>query len=162
MTLTGLTDAIQGLPVSAAIGESILFGVFEAVHMVGVAVLFGSLFMVDLRLLGLAARRYNVGTITRELTPWTWAGFGIAAVTGMLMAITNLTDYAANPAFQLKMLLLVLALANMLAFEAGAGRSAASWDEAKTTPLAARVAGGLSLSIWIGVICAGRWIAFSG
>jgi hypothetical protein len=162
MTLTRLTDAIQGLPVSVAIGESALFGVFEAVHMVGVAVLFGSLFMVDLRLLGLAAQRYGVQAMTQELTPWTWAGFCIAAVTGMLMAITNLTDYAANPAFRLKMLLLVLALANMLAFEAGAGRNAASWGEGKAIPLAARIAGGLSLGIWIGVICAGRWIAFAG
>jgi hypothetical protein len=162
MSLTDLTDAIQNLPVSVAIGESALFGMFEAVHMVGVAMLFGSLFMVDLRLLGLAARRHGVRAMTLELTPWTWAGFGVAAVTGMLMAITNLTDYAANPAFRLKMLLLVLALANMLAFHAGAWRSSAHWGEGGAAPLAARVAGGLSLGVWIGVICAGRWIAFAG
>lgn len=162
MTLTGLTDAIQRLPVAVAIGEGPLFGVFEAVHMVGVAMLFGSLFMVDLRLLGLSARRYGVRAMTQELTPWTWAGFCIAAVTGVLMAITNLTDYAANPAFQFKMLLLVLALANMLAFHAGVWRGVARWDEGDSIPLAARIAGGLSLGVWIGVICAGRWIAFAG
>ena len=147
---------------SVAIGESALFGMFEAVHMVGVATLFGSLFMVDLRLLDLAARRYGVRAMTLELTPWSWAGFGVAAVTGLLMAITNLTDYAANPAFRLKMLLLVLALANMLAFHAGAWRGSARWGEGGATPLAAKIAGGLSLGVWIGVVCAGRWIAFTG
>ena len=76
--------------------------------------------------------------------------------------LSNLTDYAANPAFRLKMLLLVLALANMLAFHAGAWRSSAHWGEGGAAPLAARVAGGLSLGVWIGVICAGRWIAFAG
>ncbi len=162
MTLTALTDAIQGLPIAVAIGEGPLFGIFEAVHMVGVAVLFGSLFMVDLRLLGLTARRYSVRTMTLELTPWTWTGFCIAAVTGVLMAITNLTDYAANAAFQVKMLLLVLALANMLAFHAGVWRSVTRWGEGDSIPLAARIAGGLSLCVWIGVICAGRWIAFAG
>lgn len=162
MSLTDLTNAIQDLPVAVVIGEGPLFGVFEAVHMVGVAVLFGSLFMVDLRLLGLAARRYGVRSMIRELTPWTWTGFGIAALTGLLMAITNLTDYAANGAFRLKMLLLVLALANMLAFHAGAWRTSAIWGEGGVIPLAARIAGGLSLGVWIGVIGAGRWIAFAG
>lgn len=161
MSLTDLTNRIQDLPVAIAIGEGPLFGMFEAAHMVGVAILFGSLFMVDLRLLGVAARRYGVRALTLELTPWTWAGFGIAAVTGAAMAITNLTDYAANGAFRLKMLLLVLALANMLAFHAGAWRSSAIWGESAAVPLAARIAGGLSLGIWIGVICAGRWIAFT-
>jgi hypothetical protein len=162
MSLTNLTNAIQDLPVAITIGEGPLFGVFEAVHMVGVAVLFGSLFMVDLRLLGLAARRYGVRAMTRELTPWTWAGFGIAAATGLLMAITNLTEYTANGAFRLKMLLLVLALANMLAFHAGAGRTSGIWGEGGVIPLTARIAGGVSLGVWIGVIVAGRWIAFAG
>lgn len=161
MSLKRLTDAIQDLPMAAAIGEGPLFGVFEAVHMVGVAMLFGSLFMVDLRLLGLAARRHDVRAMTLDLTPWTWAGFCLAAATGGLMAITNLTHYAANPAFQLKMLLLILALANMLAFHGGVWRTVGRWGEGPATPLAARIAGGLSLAVWIGVICAGRWIAFT-
>lgn len=156
------TDAVQALPIAVAIGEGPLFGVFEAVHMVGVAMLFGSLFMVDLRLIGVAARRYSVRTMTAELTPWTWAGFGLAAVTGGLMAIANLTDYVANGAFRMKMLLLVLALANMLIFHAGIWRSVARWGDGEAIPLSARLAGGLSLAIWVGVICAGRWIAFTG
>lgn len=160
MTLIALTDAIQAHPVATAIGEGPLFGIFEALHMVGVAILFGSLFMVDLRLLGVAARRYSVKTLSDELTPWTWAGFSLAAVTGALMAVANLTYYAANAAFQLKLLLLVLALANMLIFHAALWRSVGRWGAGGPLPLGARIAGGLSLAIWIGVICAGRWIAF--
>ena len=160
MTLAALTDAVQNHPAAVAIGEGPLFGIFEAFHMVGVAILFGSLFMVDLRLLGVAAHRYSVKALSDELTPWTWAGFGLAAVTGALMAAANLTYYVGNAAFQLKLLLLLLALANMLIFHAVLWRGVGRWGEAGAPPLGARIAGGLSLALWIGVICAGRWIAF--
>ncbi len=160
MTFLQLTDLIEDLPISAYIGAGPLFGIFEALHMVGLAILLGSLFMVDLRLLNLAARRYSVRQLSDELTPWTWAGFILVFVTGLLLVVTNLTHYVVNRGFQLKMLLLVLAIANMVAFHATVWRQVDAWGAGAKIPVAAKVAGGLSLLFWIGVIFLGRWIAF--
>lgn len=158
--LFAVLDAIEHWPISAGIGGSQLFAVFESLHVIGVAVLLGSLFMVDLRLLGLAARRHSVRTLSDELTPWTFGGFFLAVVTGLALTIVHPTHYAVNPAFLAKMALLVLAAANMLVFHRSVWRSVDRWGEGGPVPLAAGIAGGLSLIFWIGVIALGRWVAF--
>jgi hypothetical protein len=61
----------------------------------------------------------------------------------------------------MKMLLLVAAGLNMLIFHFVTHKSVANWDSDTPTPLAAKVAGGLSLLFWIGVVAYGRWIGFT-
>ena len=116
--------------------------------------------MVDLRLLGLAARRYSVRRMSDELTPWTFGAFALAIVTGLLLLLVHPTYYFANPAFVAKMALLVLAGVNMLVFHATIWRSVDGWGDGDVIPIQAKVAGGLSLLFWVGVIAMGRWIAF--
>jgi len=107
---------VEHWPVSEQIGAGKLFPTFESLHVLAVGMLLGSLFMVDLRLLGLAARRYSVRRMSDELTPWTFGAFALALVTGLLLVIVHPTYYASNPAFVAKMVLLVLAGTNMLVF----------------------------------------------
>ena len=117
--------------------------------------------MVDLRLLGLAANRHSVRTLSDEMTPWTFGGFFLAIGTGLLLVIVHPTFYAVNLGFLAKMTLLVLAGVNMLVFHATLWRSVGAWGEpGAAVPVAARLAGGLSLVFWVGVIAMGRWIAF--
>jgi len=159
--LFGLLDSIEQWPVSVLIGQGALFPTFESLHVVGLALVFGSLLMVDLRLLGLAARRYSVRDLSDDLIPWTIGGFCLAVATGLPMLIVNPTFYVANPAFLAKMALLALAAVNMLAFRWTVWRGEAAWGAAGASPpAAAKWAGGLSLLLWIAVIAAGRWIAF--
>ena len=153
-------NVIEHWPISEQIGAGKGFPTFESLHVLGVAVLLGSLFMVDLRLLGLAARRYSVRRMSDELTPWTFGAFALAIVTGMLLVIVHPTYYAANPAFVAKMVLLVLAGINMLVFHFTIWRSVDGWGDGDVIPLQAKIAGGLSLLVWVGVIAMGRWIAF--
>jgi hypothetical protein len=70
------------------------------------------------------------------------------------------TDYIANPAFLLKMGLMVLAGVNMLVFHFMTYPTVARWDVDVRPPLPARVAGGLSLTLWTGIVVCGRWIGF--
>lgn len=159
--LFALLDTIEHWPVSQVIGQGALFPTFESLHVVGLALVFGSLLMVDLRLLGLAARRYSVRDLSDDLIPWTLGGFGLAVASGLPMLIVNPTFYVANPAFLAKLALLALAGANMLAFRWTVWRVEPAWGAAGASPpAAARWAGGLSLVLWIAVIAAGRWIAF--
>src|SRR5262245_64693220 len=113
--------------------------------------------MVDLRLLGWAARVYPVRRLSSDLLPWTWIGFAVAIVTGLGLFITRASHYAANPAFQIKLLLLLLAGLNMAVFHFGVSRRIGDWDGATKPPPAAKAAAVISLVAWAGVVLAGRW-----
>ena len=162
--------AIEATPLSQAILESgIWFPVLETVHVLALTLVFGTIAFVDLRLLGLASRQRSVHSLSRELLPWTWSAFGAALLSGGLLFISQPVKYWGNLPFRIKFALLALAGLNMLVFHFGAYRrvvrleqSRLSPDEPTTLPAAARWAGGLSLLLWIGVVAAGRWIAFAG
>src|SRR5262249_32924487 len=79
---------------------------------------------------------------------------------GGLMFVAHATEFAGNPAFRLKLLLLVLATLNAALFHLRPFRQVAGWDHGTRTPLAARVAAGLSLMLWTGVIACGRLLAY--
>jgi hypothetical protein len=102
-----------------------------------------------------------VPDLARELLPWTWTAFGVAALTGALMFSSAATKYAANPFFQIKLALLLLAGTNMMAFQLGVGRRMAQWPVAARPPAGARAAGLLSLVLWVAVVAAGRWIGYT-
>jgi hypothetical protein len=142
-------------------GWEYLFPLVECVHVLALAVVFGTIIMVDLRLVGLAERQSRVSKIANEMLPYTWVAFGCAAFTGLLMFISKSSVYLANLDFRLKFLCMFLAGVNMLIFHMGAYRKVSTWDTQLPTPRAARVAGGVSISLWIGVIFFGRWIGFT-
>lgn len=136
------------------------FPVLETVHVIGVGLVIGTISMVDLRLLGLASRGRSVRSVANHMLPISWAGFGIALLSGALMFTANATMYAANPAFQLKLVVLLIAGINMLAFHGLTYRSVAAWDDADKPPAPVKLAGAVSLSCWIVIVFLGRWIGF--
>ena len=148
---------VQGLPLSEYIGFTAWFPFLESIHVLAVGLVLGSILMVDLRLLGVAGLNYPVSRMTRELIPWTWVAFFVAAVTGVGMFMTHASAYAYNPALQVKMALLLLACANMALFQFRTFRNIEVWDAAAATPVGARLAGAASLLFWAAIVLAGRW-----
>jgi hypothetical protein len=145
------------LPLALRIGESWWFPLLESIHVLTAMFVVGSILMVDLRLLGVAACRYPLSRFANELLPWTWAAFAIAVVTGLGMFITRASWYVLNWAFQLKLLMLLLAAVNMLVFQFLSSRTIARWDTSKP-PNAARTAGAASIALWAAITLTGRWI----
>lgn len=123
----------------------------ETVHLVGIALLFGGLLVFELRLLGLA-RALDLRALARLVLPLALLGFGLCALTGLAMFATQPMELLANPAFRLKLLLLMVAGANAAWFHARGGLGLADKP--------ARAQGLLSLGIWLAVIICGRWIAY--
>lgn len=161
MDVRTLLNGLQALPFSQALRDSgWLFPAMESAHVVAVSLVVGSIMIVDLRLLGMTSRRRPVTQLTREVLPWTWGSFLIAVASGLAMFASKAVDYFDNPAFRLKMLFLLLAGANMAVFHLATHRSVQDWDHEKPTRLSAKIAGGLSLALWIAVVTCGRWIAF--
>jgi hypothetical protein len=133
----------------------------ESVHVLAAATLFGTVFIVDLRLLGFPDTRRPVTLISREMLRLTWAAFCVAVLAGVLMFAANAHTYYANTAFRLKMLSLLGAGLNMAIFQGVTYRTVSAWDRNVPTPLAGRVAGALSILLWLTVIFFARWIGFT-
>jgi putative copper export protein len=135
--------------------------IIEAIHVMAVAVVFGTILIVDLRLLGYPDTQRPFSRLSGELLPFTWIGFVVAVITGVLMFIPNAGTYVVNTAFGLKMLTLLGAGLNMGLFQFTTLRSIARWDAQQPVPTAGRVAGALSIVLWVGVIVFGRWVGFT-
>ncbi len=162
MDLAAFLKGLEDSGVATALRGSLYYFPFlESIHVMALAVVFGTILVVDLRALGIASTNRPFTRLSSELLRITWGAFAVSALTGALMFLTNARVYAHNTSFQVKMLLLALAGLNMAAFHLTAGRSVASWDKAPTAPTSGRVTAALSLAIWIGVICAGRVIGFT-
>lgn len=162
MDLTPLVEAAQNSAVSEWLRTSLkAVAIVNAFHVLSLATVFGTIFIVDLRLLGYPSVQRSFSRMHHDLLRWTWLAFGIAAVTGVLMFMVNAVTYQRNTAFWLKMGALVLAGINMLVFEYGAMKNAASWDKGVMPPNAARLAGALSIVLWVSVIVLGRYIGFT-
>lgn len=138
-----------------------LFPIIETLHVMGLALLFGSILMLDLRLMGLSSRHTPIVRLMSEVLPYTWTAFAAAAVTGSLLFISRAALYLANAQFELKLLCIILAGINMAVFHFGIYRRAEQWDDGSRPPAAARTAGALSIALWLGVILFGRWTGFT-
>jgi hypothetical protein len=161
MTILEICTWLEETTLGLTIAESeFIFPTIETLHVLALALVFGSIAMLDLRMLGIANRDRGVAELTADVLPWTWSAFVVAAITGALMFVSSATRYYDNIPFRFKLVLLALAGLNMVVFHLTANRSVHTWNMTLPTPRAAKVAAGLSLFLWIGVIVSGRWIGF--
>jgi hypothetical protein len=162
MNLDDILAWFEEWPIGQEINQSTFWFPFtESVHVVSFAFMVGSIFFVDLRLLGFLGKGNPVRHASRIL-PFTWGAFIVSAVSGTLMFAPAASLYFSNPAFQWKLILMVVAGLNMLVFHFGVWRSVNAWNEGVGTPVAAKLAGLISMVGWIGVVIAGRTVPFLG
>jgi len=150
---SGLADSIRE--------NDLLFPLIESIHVLSICLVVGSIFVVDLRLLGLASIRRPVGRVINGVLPLTWAAFAIAVASGSLLFISNATKYLANGYFVAKLFLILAAGLNMAIFHAISAKDLPRWENEPAPPLRARLAGGLSILLWVAVVACGRWIGFT-
>ncbi len=150
--------AMENWPLSQAIAATNWFPLLESIHVIAITLVLGSILWVDLRLLGFAARQLPLNILNRQLIPWTWGAFVVAVITGVGMFITRASAHVDNPAFRWKFVLLALAGINMAYFHYRVYRQIDHRAALAELPAPAKIAGGLSLFFWSGVMLAGRWI----
>jgi hypothetical protein len=134
-------------------GPEWAFPVVQSIHFMGFALSIGTIAIVDLRLLGMGMRRQTASQLAADLAPWTYSGIALMLITGSLLFSADAVRYHYNPSFQFKMTCLSLALLFHFTVHRLATRPTAS-------PVAARLAGGLSLALWTAVVAGGRMIGF--
>lgn len=145
-------------PVAAALKASgTLYLVVNAAHILSIGLVVGAILPLDLRLVGLirAARIAAVGPLLSRTAA---TGVVAALATGLCLFSVRAQEYAANPAFLVKVALVALGIVNALVLHArGAWQTAMATDSA---PPALRMQALFSMVIWVGAVLAGRWIAF--
>jgi hypothetical protein len=150
---------LESTAIAGAIRTSIwMYPAFETTHYIGLAMLVGAIMLIDLRLLGFA-RSLPLPSML-GLLPWVWAGFAINVVTGTLMFIYGATSFGMSRMFWLKMTLMVIAGINALVFTVAVARSGGRWISIGSTPAGIKVIATFSLALWLGVMTAGRWMAY--
>lgn len=136
------------------------YAVVNLCHILGVATLFGSILLLDLKLLG-AFRAVPLALLGLPTVRLAATGFAVAAVSGVCLLATNASEYAANPFLLLKFGAIAVGLANAVALHRSAAwRSRAA--DAPTGPHAMplRFAGGVSLAAWTTAVAAGRMLGY--
>src|SRR5262245_42980852 len=152
---------IDGTAMAETIRVSLwIFPALEIGHVAAIALVLGSIARVDLRLAGLASRNRSITEISREMLPWTWAGFVVATLFGLLLFVGQPVRYVEIAFFDAKIILILLAGLNMLLFEYVTRRGVGRWDRDPMPPVQVRIAGGLSLAFWVSVVICGRFIGF--
>lgn len=155
-SLTALQDFA---PVAALRGGRWSYAVVNAAHIAGLALLFGAIVPLDLRLMGWR-RSVPIVVLTKVLLPVAIGGLVLAITAGFVLFATRAVEYAALTLFQVKMALVACGIANALLLHRAAQWEAGQVATGAMPPLRLRAAGALSIALWLSIIVCGRMLAF--
>ncbi|VVM43725.1 hypothetical protein PS662_00432 [Pseudomonas fluorescens] len=154
-------DWLGDSPLGAAMrGDLWLYPMVEVVHIIGFAVLVGSVVMFDLRVLGLS-KNIAVTDLARHLLTWSLAALLLIVPAGLMMFSAHPHDFASNGIFILKLCLIATAGLNAVLFHIGVYRSVNRWNTAVAAPGMAKCQALLSIALWVTVVSCGRLLAYT-
>ena len=133
----------------------------QSLHIVAIAVVISSGAMVNLRLLGIMNRSLPIATLGARFSRPVWLGIGALALSGLALLLAEPERSLASQVFQLKMALLVVAMAVTLRLLRQVSRHGTQWDAAAAVPASVRIPALAALLLWAAIIFAGRWIAYA-
>jgi hypothetical protein len=149
---------LAATPLSQSIQDALwVIPTVQTVHIVSIAVVMTSMAMLDLRLVGIAGRRQSLPDMAGRFLPWVWVALVVLLCSGTVLIIAEPGRELINQVFWLKMSMLLGALVLTGTFQVMLRRNKTFWDRNRA---AAVLLGAVSLALWIGIIGAGRWIAY--
>ena len=161
MSLLHFVEWLDETPFSVYLRESDWsFAGIETIHLLALGLSVGTIMWVDLRLVGLAMRRHRASGVLSQLEPWAVGGFALMFISGAFLLLAEPLKAYSRVSFRLKMLMLILAGLNILYFNARVRPKLSGYDEAGVLPWRPRLVGYLSLTLWLGIIVCGRWMAY--
>lgn len=159
MTIYAWAAALEASPLGEWMRGSVLaYPIANVTHLLGLVLLVGPILLLDLRLLGFG-RQFALSAVSPLLTAWAVAGLGLLIAAGFLMFAADAGPLLKNPVMQLKLVGIVLGIANAVLFRLLWREHLADWDQRPF--VIGRVQAMLSIAIWLSVGALGRWIAYS-
>jgi hypothetical protein len=129
----------------------------QTVHIVSIAIVMTSMAMLDLRLIGIAGRRQSLSDMSHRFLPWVWITLIVLLCTGIILIIGEPGRELLSVVFWTKMGLLITALILTATFQQVLQRNSGFWERNRGVAI---LLGSVSLIVWIGIVAAGRWIAY--
>jgi hypothetical protein len=162
MSIHTFAEWLGGTPLSTLIQNvTWIIPAVQSVHILSIAIVISSAFMVDLRLLGAVGRGQPTAAYVTRFLPWIWVTLVVLLVSGSILIIGEPSRSLENPAFQLKMVLLIFAMLATAALHRPIGQDPAYWELTSGRKAAGKAIAVLSICFWCGIIFAGRWIAYA-
>ena len=138
-------------------GSTWAYPFVQAIHFTGLSVWLGTSIAVDLHLLGVGKRRQTSSELADSLFLWNWIGLGIAVLGGLSLFSASATTYVINPAFQVKLgILIPLGLVLHIVVQ----RKVRTWGQTPETPTVAKLAGLTKILLWVFVATAAVTIPY--
>jgi hypothetical protein len=160
MTLHSFAHWLSQTQASAVIQDvNWIIPTTQSIHILSIAIVMSSVFMVDLRLLKVLGRGQPTADYTSRYLPWIWPTLVVLLVTGSILITAEPARSLLNPSFQLKMVLLVLAMIVTAVLQGRAAKDPNYWETSGREGVAKLLAV-VSIVLWIGILFAGRWIAY--
>ena len=152
---------LESSSLSVSIRETLWgYPIIETVHVLGLCLFLGFTLMLDLRLLGVALKGTRASEVCRRLEPWMVAGFVIMTISGVLLFYGDPVKFYGSIFMRIKFFMLIAAGLNVLVFKTGSYRKVKDWDLFPKTPVGAKIAASVSLTMWVGIVAMGRAIAY--
>lgn len=159
MAIEALTLLQDWAPVAFLRNARWSYAAVNTAHIAGFALLIGAIVPLDLRLMGWR-RNVPVGVMARVLLPVAMAGLMLAVAAGLALFSVRAVEYAGTTLFQIKMALVACGIGNALLLHRAAQWEAEQGTVGTLPPARLRVAGALSIVLWLSVLTCGRLLAF--
>jgi hypothetical protein len=164
--LEGFTEWLEVTPLSMVLSDTtnfwtwLIIPVSQCIHIVCVAIVMISVGLLNLRLLGIAGTRQSFAQLAGHLMPWIWSALTILFITGTIQTIAEPGRELLNLGFKTKMVLLTITVAITLLYERTIKKDPNYWEHSLERRKIAHVLATVSLVAWIGIVTAGRLIAY--
>lgn len=134
----------------------------QCIHILGVAVVMISVGVLNLHILGIVGRRLTFAQLAGHLIPWVWGALIVLLITGTLQTIAEPGRELMNIAFRVKMVMLLITAGITLVYQITVRKDPFYWEYSPQRRQAARMLATISLTLWVGMVAAGRLIAYLG
>ena len=156
-----LAEQISDTRISAFIQNVLwIIPTVQTVHILAIAVVLSSVAMIDLRILGLVGKNQPMEEVADRFVPWVWVALVVLAISGVILVAGEPVRSLPNPAFQLKMAMLLCAITVTAAFQMTVRRNMPAWADGANPALGMRVFAVATFCLWVAIAVAGRWIAY--
>ena len=139
-------------------GNWFLYPAISVLHYFTIFWVVGTIALIDLRILGLAARHQTATELMEQLAPWTWTALALCLLTGLLMFVTGAGEFILSPMFQGKLAATLAGIVLAVVIH----RNVRKWDQAPAIPGSAKVLAAACLVMWLGAILLGVEVANYG
>lgn len=140
----------------------LIIPISQTVHILGVAIVMIAIGMINLHLLGVQVTQQNFAQLSSRWMPWMWAAMVVLFLTGVIQTIAEPTREFMNNTFRIKLVMLVVAVAITVIYRMQIKKDPKYWDRSGEHRTLALGLASLSLVLWLGIVAAGRLIAYVG